>query len=42
LQPILAELEDARWFRPDNLPQLPSALGIARWMLDAAVEEKMD
>jgi NAD+ diphosphatase len=37
LKPDPAELEDARWFRPDDLPQLPSSLSIARWMLDAAV-----
>jgi len=37
LRPDPAELEDARWFRLDGLPQLPSPLSIARWMLDAAV-----
>lgn len=36
LRPDPAEIEDARWFRLDALPALPSALSIARWMLDAA------
>jgi NAD+ diphosphatase len=40
LQPDPAELEDARWFRLDALPELPSALSIARWMLDAALTER--
>jgi NAD+ diphosphatase len=39
LNPDLTELEDARWFRKDNLPQLPSTLSLARWMLDAALAE---
>jgi NAD+ diphosphatase len=39
LQPDPVELEDARWFRLDDLPQLPSTLSIARWMLDAALDE---
>jgi len=34
-----AELEDARWFSRNDLPRLPSALSIARWMLDAAVAD---
>ena len=37
LRPDPAEIEDARWFRLDALPDLPSPLSIARWMLDAAV-----
>lgn len=39
LRPDPVELEDARWFRVDDLPPLPSTLSIARWMLDAAVAE---
>lgn len=42
LRPDPVEIEDARWFRLDALPQLPSALSIARWMLDAAVAGKTD
>jgi NAD+ diphosphatase len=33
------ELEDARWFTRENLPQLPSPISIARWMIDAALAE---
>ncbi len=40
LRPDPAEIEDARWFRLDALPDLPSTLSIARWMLDAAVAER--
>ena len=36
LRPDPTELEDARWFRLDDLPSLPGTLSIARWMLDAA------
>ena len=39
LRPDPAEIEDARWFRLDALPDLPSPLSIARRMLDAAVAE---
>ena len=39
LRPDPGELEDARWFRLDALPDLPSPLSIARWMLDAAMAE---
>ena len=28
------ELEDARWFGPDDLPQLPARRSIARWIID--------
>lgn len=39
LRPDPAEIEDAGWFRLDALPDLPSPLSIARWMLDAAVAD---
>lgn len=29
-----AELEDARWFSPDELPLLPGRRSIARWIID--------
>lgn len=32
------ELEDARWFRYDSLPQLPPRRSIARFLIDRAVE----
>lgn len=28
------ELEDARWFKPDDLPGLPTRRSIARWIID--------
>ena len=34
LNPDPTELEDARWFSKADLPQLPSSISIARWMLD--------
>jgi NAD+ diphosphatase len=40
LRPDPAEIEDAGWFRLDALPELPSALSIARRMLDVAVAER--
>jgi NAD+ diphosphatase len=30
----LQELEDARWFSIDTLPQLPPKRSIARWIID--------
>ena len=39
LRPDPAELEDARWFTPDDLPMLPSPMSIARRMIDAAIGE---
>ncbi len=39
LKPNPDEIEDARWFTRADLPLLPSALSIARWMLDAALAE---
>ena len=40
LRPDPSELEDARWFSPEALPERPSPLSIARWMLDAFLEEE--
>ena len=40
LRPDPVEIEDARWFRLDALPDLPSPLSIARWMLDAAQADR--
>lgn len=33
------EIADARWFRADNLPQIPPRLSIARKLIDAWVDE---
>jgi NAD+ diphosphatase len=39
LHPDPVELEDARWFRPGDLPLLPAPLSIARKLLDTAIRE---
>ncbi len=33
------ELSDAKWFRADELPQIPPPLSIARQLIDAWVRE---
>ena len=33
------ELADARWFDPQDLPQLPPPLSIARALIEAALAE---
>ena len=33
------EIADARWFRYDELPNVPPATAISRWLIDAFVEE---
>jgi NAD+ diphosphatase len=39
IQPDPVEIEDARWFRPDALPVLPSKMSIARRLIDAYVAQ---
>jgi NAD+ diphosphatase len=39
LQPDPAEIADARWFSVDALPELPSAVSIARRLIDSTVAE---
>jgi len=36
------EIEDAGWYSPDRLPQLPHSLSIARRLIDALVFELRD
>jgi len=31
------EIADARWFRPDDLPNVPPASAISRWLIDAFI-----
>jgi NAD+ diphosphatase len=40
LSPDPTEIEDARWFSLDALPELPSPMSIARWLLEAAVADR--
>jgi NAD+ diphosphatase len=34
IEPAAHEIADARWFRPDDLPQLPGKISIARALID--------
>jgi NAD+ diphosphatase len=34
------EIEDARWYSVDNLPQLPPKISIARRMIDSFVDHQ--
>lgn len=36
-----AEIADARWFRYDDLPNIPPRTSISRWLIDAYVEPLM-
>jgi NAD+ diphosphatase len=38
LSPDLNEIAEAHWFAPDNLPQLPPRLSIARALIDSALQ----
>jgi NAD+ diphosphatase len=33
------EISDARWFACDDLPNVPPATAISRWLIDAFVHE---
>lgn len=39
-EPDGIEIEDARWFFPDNLPDLPMGGSVARAIIDAWIEER--
>ena len=41
LSPDPAEIEDARWFRLDDLPELPGELSIARWLMEDALGRRV-
>ena len=41
LRPDPREIEDARWFSLDRLPELPGELSIARWLMEAALGRPM-
>jgi len=34
------EIADARWFRYDDLPNVPPGTAISRWLIDAFIEER--
>jgi len=33
------EIADAQWFRYDQLPNVPPATAISRWLIDAFIDE---
>jgi NAD+ diphosphatase len=33
------EIADAQWFRYDNLPNVPPATAISRWLIDAFIHQ---
>jgi NAD+ diphosphatase len=39
LQPDPAEIVDARWFSPDDLPQLPGRFSISRALIESVLDE---
>ena len=41
VRPDAAEIEDARWFPLDGLPELPGELSISRWLLEDALGRRM-
>jgi NAD+ diphosphatase len=40
LRPDPAEIEDAGWFRADDLPRLPTRISIARALIEAFLAER--
>ena len=41
LRPDPGEIEDARWFSLDRLPELPGELSIARWLMEDALGRRL-
>jgi NAD+ diphosphatase len=39
MRPDGVEIEDARWFAPDQLPTIPEGISISRWLIDATTAE---
>jgi NAD+ diphosphatase len=39
LRPDGVEIEEARWFAPDALPNIPDGISISRWLIDAVTRE---
>ncbi|RPI45506.1 MAG: NAD(+) diphosphatase [Betaproteobacteria bacterium] len=39
VRPDGAEIEEARWFAPDQLPNIPEGISISRWLIDAVTGE---
>ena len=41
LRPDGVEIEEARWFAPDALPNVPDGISISRWLIDAVTRDLM-
>ena len=39
VRPDGAEIAEARWFAPDDLPNIPDRISISRWLIDSVCEE---
>jgi len=39
IRPDGVEIEEARWFAPDQLPTIPEGISISRWLIDAVTGE---
>lgn len=39
IRPDGVEIEEARWFAPDDLPNIPDGISISRWLIDAVTAE---
>ena len=41
VRPDGVEIEEARWFAPDELPNVPDGISISRWLIDAVTRDLM-
>jgi NAD+ diphosphatase len=39
VRPDGVEIEEARWFAPDALPNIPDGISISRWLIDAVTAD---
>jgi len=39
IRPDGVEIEEARWFAPDQLPTIPEGISISRWLIDAVTAD---
>lgn len=39
IRPDGVEIEEARWFAPDELPTIPDGISISRWLIDAVTRD---
>lgn len=42
IRPDGVEIEEARWFDPDDLPNVPDRISISRWLIDAVCAELLE